>query len=167
MMNPEKCIGCHYCHAACPFDIPRYGEDGAMQKCIFCSSTVNNRLELGLEPACVRYCPTDALKYGEREEILEIGRERVQALIDAGNAKAYLHGENELGGLPVMYVLGDSPDVYGLPPLPMESQKPITWKDFGMPVGIIAGVAALAVGGITYIRNRGEKEGGEKTSEEK
>jgi formate dehydrogenase beta subunit len=166
-VDSEKCIGCHYCHAACPFDIPRYGEDGTIRKCTFCASPVNNRLELGLEPACVSFCPTDALTFGDRDELLEVGRQRVQSLVEEGHDKAYLHGDLELGGLPVMYVLDDSIKEYGLPDLPLEVQTPVTLKDFGMPAGIIAGLAALAFGGMTYIRSRGEKAGREKTSEEK
>jgi anaerobic dimethyl sulfoxide reductase subunit B (iron-sulfur subunit) len=59
--NPELCIGCHSCSIACPFGVPRFGRDGTMQKCDLCST----RLEQGLEPACVRVCPSRALHYGD------------------------------------------------------------------------------------------------------
>ena len=54
------CIGCHSCSIACPFGVPRFGTDGKMQKCDLC----NERLKCGLEPACVRVCPTRALRKG-------------------------------------------------------------------------------------------------------
>jgi formate dehydrogenase iron-sulfur subunit len=152
-MDPEKCIGCHYCHAACPFDIPRYGEDGAMRKCIMCYE----RVDEGKEPACVEVCPTDALTFGYRDELVEDGRERILELEEGGYSATYLYGEDELGGMPLIYALPYSYDNYGLPELPLESQEPVTLKDFGKPVGIIAGVAAVAVGGIEYIKNRGKK----------
>ncbi len=158
-MDPKKCIGCHYCHAACPFDIPRYGEDGAMRKCIMCYG----RVDEGKEPACVEVCPTDALTFGYRDELVENGRERISELEDDGYNAAYLYGEKELGGTPLMYALPYSYDNYELPKLSLKSQKPVTLRDFGMPVGIIAGIAAIAVGGITYIRNRGEKASGDQT----
>jgi len=60
-VNADLCIGCHSCSIACPFGVPRFGKDGRMQKCDLCSA----RLEAGLEPACVRACPTKALKQGD------------------------------------------------------------------------------------------------------
>ena len=61
----ELCIGCHSCSIACPFGVPRFGRDGVMQKCDLCSA----RLEHGLEPACVRVCPTKALRQGDPNEL--------------------------------------------------------------------------------------------------
>jgi anaerobic dimethyl sulfoxide reductase subunit B (iron-sulfur subunit) len=61
----DLCIGCHSCSIACPFGVPRYGSDGKMQKCDLCEE----RLKHGLEPACVRVCPTRALRYGSANEL--------------------------------------------------------------------------------------------------
>jgi anaerobic dimethyl sulfoxide reductase subunit B (iron-sulfur subunit) len=54
------CIGCHSCLVACPFGVPRFGASGKMEKCTMCAE----RVEAGLEPACVRVCPTRALTFG-------------------------------------------------------------------------------------------------------
>jgi Fe-S-cluster-containing hydrogenase component 2 len=67
--RPDFCIGCHSCSDACPFGVPRFGRDGRMQKCDLCSV----RLENGLEPACVRVCPTKALN---PNAMSSIGRKR-------------------------------------------------------------------------------------------
>jgi Fe-S-cluster-containing dehydrogenase component len=64
-VDAELCIGCHSCSIACPFGIPRFGKDGVMQKCDLCSA----RLEAGLEPACVRVCPTLALRQGDPNQL--------------------------------------------------------------------------------------------------
>lgn len=64
-VRQELCIGCHSCSLACPFGIPRFGADGKMQKCQMCIE----RVEEGLEPACVHTCPTKALKIGEINEL--------------------------------------------------------------------------------------------------
>lgn len=65
LLDPDKCIGCHYCSWVCPYDAPRYDESsGTMSKCTFC----NHRLEVGLEPACIDACPTTALTLGTRAD---------------------------------------------------------------------------------------------------
>ncbi|HLH68865.1 MAG TPA: 4Fe-4S dicluster domain-containing protein [Candidatus Dormibacteraeota bacterium] len=56
------CIGCKACMAACPYDaIFINPEDHSAEKCNFCA----HRLEVGLEPACVTVCPTEAILVGD------------------------------------------------------------------------------------------------------
>src|SRR3954467_9193911 len=55
---PEKCIGCGLCEPGCPFDVPRYtARDNKMAKCTLCV----DRTSVGLEPACIKACPTGCL----------------------------------------------------------------------------------------------------------
>lgn len=55
------CIGCKACIAACPYDaIFINPEDHSAEKCNFCA----HRLDIGLEPACVIVCPTEAILVG-------------------------------------------------------------------------------------------------------
>jgi formate dehydrogenase iron-sulfur subunit len=156
-MDPDKCIGCHYCYQACPFDIPRYrieGADKAMQKCVMCF----DRIDEGKEPVCVQACPMDALTFGDYDDMVYEGQDAITSLKDMGYSNAYLYGEKELGGTGLMYVLPYSFDKYGLPELPLKEHKAITWKDFVTPIGWgtgIVAVAALAFTGINYIKNRG------------
>jgi len=72
LTDKNKCIGCGYCAMACPFAVPEYGSDGLMQKCVACYQ----RIDKGLDPACVHTCLTDALAFGTPEEIANIKRER-------------------------------------------------------------------------------------------
>lgn len=58
------CIGCRGCSMACPFGAPTYRRDGKMTKCDGC----NERLRHGLQPACVKACPTGALRCLTEEE---------------------------------------------------------------------------------------------------
>jgi len=60
-VDQDLCIGCHSCALACPFGIPRYNVQEKMQKCSLCVE----RVEAGLEPACVRVCPMGALRFKE------------------------------------------------------------------------------------------------------
>jgi Fe-S-cluster-containing dehydrogenase component len=56
------CIGCKACMAACPYDaIFINEEDHSAEKCNFCA----HRLDIGLEPACVTVCPTEAILVGD------------------------------------------------------------------------------------------------------
>ena len=59
------CIGCKACIAACPYDaIFINPEDHSAEKCNFCA----HRLEVGLEPACVIVCPTEAILIGDLKD---------------------------------------------------------------------------------------------------
>jgi anaerobic dimethyl sulfoxide reductase subunit B (iron-sulfur subunit) len=60
VVKSNICIGCHSCSLACPFGVPRFGDDDKMRKCNLCTE----RVAYGLEPACVRVCPAQALRFG-------------------------------------------------------------------------------------------------------
>ena len=61
------CVGCKACIAACPYDaIFINPEDKSAEKCNFCA----HRLDVGLEPACVIVCPTEAILVGDMHDPL-------------------------------------------------------------------------------------------------
>jgi len=63
--DKTACIGCKACIAACPYDaIFINPEDHSAEKCNFCA----HRLDVGLEPACVVVCPTQAILVGDLED---------------------------------------------------------------------------------------------------
>ena len=71
--DQTKCIGCGYCMTGCPFDVPRqHPETNKVFKCTLCS----DRTAVGLEPACIKSCPTSCLTFGEREVQLEAAEAR-------------------------------------------------------------------------------------------
>ncbi|CDL33648.1 Formate dehydrogenase N beta subunit [Enterobacter hormaechei] len=60
----DNCIGCGYCIAGCPFNIPRLNkEDNRVYKCTLCV----DRVSVGQEPACVKTCPTGAIHFGTKK----------------------------------------------------------------------------------------------------
>jgi Fe-S-cluster-containing dehydrogenase component len=67
------CIGCHSCMIACPYGAPRFGEDGKISKCDGCAV----RVEQGLAPACVRVCPTKALKFDTQHTIEQLKKDKL------------------------------------------------------------------------------------------
>jgi formate dehydrogenase iron-sulfur subunit len=147
----NKCSGCGYCMQFCPFKAP-YLEGNAitgiqqMHKCTFCE----DRLALGKQPACVEACPTNALVFGNRSDMLNTGKARIISLYK-NHPDAVLYGESELNGLQVVYILLESPDVYGLPDSPEVPAATLVWKDLIQPLGFIT-AGLLVVGlGLNYI----------------
>ena len=70
-LDVSKCVSCGACAVACPYGLPGFGEDGKMVKCDGCYV----RLHHGLQPACVKACPTGALKLVDLDAPEEIAPE--------------------------------------------------------------------------------------------
>ncbi len=64
LYDNSNCIGCHSCSMACPFGIPSFNLEGKMVKCDGCVE----RLKEGMEPACIRVCPNEAIVCMSEEE---------------------------------------------------------------------------------------------------
>ena len=119
--NQENCIGCQYCIAGCPFDIPRFSkETRRVYKCNMCI----DRVEAGLEPACVKTCPTNAIAYGTKDDMLALADQKLTILNNRGFAKAAIYDPEGVGGTHMMYVVphGDHLPDYGLPEKPVAKQ---------------------------------------------
>jgi formate dehydrogenase iron-sulfur subunit len=101
---PNNCVGCRYCMLACPFKIPKFEWNKTIPvitKCIMCS----NRIAKGQQPACVSVCPTNVMKFGDRNELLAEAKE----LIDKDPKYIqHIYGEEEAGGTSWIYV-SDTP----------------------------------------------------------
>ena len=136
-INQSICTGCKYCVQVCPFDIPHSDhESGTAKKCWMCL----DRVQSGLEPACAKACPTGAIRFGTRDEMLAIARQRKRALEQEGYTPR-IYGEKELGGTHVMYVLREPASVYGLPENPRRPTERIFWRWL---LAVVPGLAILA-----------------------
>jgi formate dehydrogenase iron-sulfur subunit len=98
--NPKLCVGCRYCMIACPFEIPKYEWEKALPsvtKCQMCA----NKIVKGEQPACVSVCPTQALIFGERDELLKLAENTISA--DSKYVK-HIYGQEEAGGTQWLYI---------------------------------------------------------------
>jgi formate dehydrogenase iron-sulfur subunit len=99
--HEDRCLGCRYCMIACPFGVPKYEYTKAVplvRKCTFCAP----RQAKGLPPACADACPSGALTFGKRADLLEEAKTRIYQ-----NPTKYVHeiyGEDEAGGTSWMYI---------------------------------------------------------------
>jgi Fe-S-cluster-containing dehydrogenase component/Ni,Fe-hydrogenase III small subunit len=119
MIDRDKCIGCMYCIGACPYGVRTYIDEvkpyfpnaglsqieqyrnaehkrGVVEKCTFCVDRVEN----GLQPACVQTCPPGARYFGN----LDDPESEVSKAIKTGKAVQLLRES------------GTNPSVYYIPP---------------------------------------------------
>jgi formate dehydrogenase iron-sulfur subunit len=100
--DADLCIGCRYCMTACPFNAPAYDYASALEpkivKCTLCYDRVKN----GGMSACAEACPSGALTFGKRDDLLKVARGRI-----AKKPKDYvdhIFGEHEIGGTNWLYL---------------------------------------------------------------
>lgn len=97
----DRCIGCRVCMLACPFNVPKYEWSARVpyvRKCTFCA----DRQADGKKPACAQACPSDALLFGERSELLSEAHRRLDA--SPGKYHSTVYGEKTGGGTSMLYL---------------------------------------------------------------
>jgi len=152
--DTDMCIGCRYCMAACPFQVPAFEYEKALNpmimKCDFCFE----RTKDGKLPACVNICPAEALTYGTRTELVKIARDRIKRNPD--RYVDHIFGEYEVGGTSWMYLANKDFVELDFPKL---GQKPAPGVSESIQHGIFAyfvpPVSLYALlGGIMWISKR-------------
>jgi formate dehydrogenase iron-sulfur subunit len=150
VVQADICNGCGYCVPACPFGVlDKSEDDGHAWKCTLCY----DRLKDDLEPACAQACPTNSIQYGELEELRERADARLQQLSEAGLEEARLYGADDddgVGGFGAFFLLLDEPEVYRLPPAPVDTTRdlPGLWASTAVAAaGVGAAIAAALIGG--------------------
>ncbi|MFO7964991.1 MAG: 4Fe-4S dicluster domain-containing protein [Desulfobacterales bacterium] len=153
--DASVCVGCRYCMIACPFEIPAYEYDNAftprVMKCTMCYPRVQeNRL-----PGCVEACPTEALSFGKRKDLIRIAEERIAA--NGGTYVNHIYGEHEMGGTAWLTIsavpfsrLGMREDL-GNVPAPLLTSGALS----GVP--IVAGLWPVLLVGIYAISRRKDR----------
>jgi formate dehydrogenase iron-sulfur subunit len=151
--DQEHCIGCQYCVTGCPFNIPKFNDvTKKVYKCTLCS----DRVGAGLEPACIKSCPTGCLHFGSKEDMKMLAEQRAQQVRENTSHKdAGVYDPDGVGGTHVIYVLHDAknPEKYG--GLPADPSVPFFVKMWKGPLkwlgGLAMGLGVAAVFGH-YVR---------------
>jgi formate dehydrogenase iron-sulfur subunit len=152
VINQELCTGCKYCVFGCPFDVPRYdamneegfGTDKAY-KCTMCFE----RQEMGMQPACTKTCPTEALYYTDKSKLAGIKADAKARGLDVYDGGSL--------GLNVVFLLEDGAANYGLPAKPSIPTPTYLWRSVMGPGGIILFCLGL-FGVVLHLVNVGPKE---------
>jgi len=152
--NQANCIGCQYCVSGCPFNIPKFNSTTKkVYKCTLCS----DRVGAGLEPACIKSCPTGCLHFGSKEDMVFEANKRVAQLkANTSWKNAGVYDPEGVGGTHVIYVLGDArePEKYG--GLPANPTVPFFVKMWKGPlkwlggIGIAAGIMGVFMHRVRY-----------------
>lgn len=136
--DQDKCIGCKLCVTACPFDVPRYNEEGKVTKCHLCY----DRIGAEMHPACVKTCPTGALKFGERDELISDARK---------NGFTTIYGEKDLGGLGSIFAFRNEPQLYAMKENPSIPSSVVFWHTYLKPLSLFGLGGVVAAAAIHYL----------------
>jgi formate dehydrogenase iron-sulfur subunit len=160
--NASVCVGCRYCMIACPFEIPAYEYDKALEPRIMKCTLCYPRIVKGLLPGCVQACPTEALTFGKRADLLKDARERILKFPD--RYVNHIYGENEMGGTSWMYLsavpfkeVGMREDL-GVTPAPKLTSGALS------AVPMVVGMWPVLLTGIYAISKRREKIANQETT---
>ncbi len=153
----EYCIGCRYCMLACPFGVPTFEWDRAVpsiRKCTFCAE----RVKRGMEPACTKSCPSGALVFGAREDVLGEAERRMG--LNPGRYLNHIYGAGEVGGTSWLYISDTGfKNLYMREDLGSSQYGAYAWNALGKAPAVTVGVAVL-MAGFFFISKRKDKGGG-------
>jgi formate dehydrogenase iron-sulfur subunit len=107
-----------------------------------------------MEPACVKACPSGALKFGERDELIAEARERIATYPD--KYIDHIYGENEVGGTSWLYLSPVPFDELGFPSLSSTPVTVNTERAIGAVPPVVVTVAAL-MSAIYWVARRKQK----------
>ena len=171
--DANKCIGCRYCIWACPWGVPTAEWDSLapkIQKCTHCADRSDQPLPLNrngqalsaeekkrysenvVVPACVKACPADALRFGDREGMLQEARNRISNHPD--KYVDHIYGEKEAGGTSVLYLSSVPFQKLGFPDVGREAYPKLSKTALhAVPPAVIA-LGALLGGTYAVLKRR-------------
>ncbi|HEY0845755.1 MAG TPA: hydrogenase 2 operon protein HybA [Noviherbaspirillum sp.] len=184
--DKDKCIGCRYCVAACPFGVPRFEYDKAIpqiSKCQLC----RHRMADGKYAACAEVCPTGATLYGKVKDLKTEAKRRLalkpgeetsfpRGNLNTGDQSPHVakvpsyiqqvYGDKEVGGTQVIRLSAVSFEKLGLPTLPERSFAANSETvQHSLYTGMALPIAFLGV--LSFVAKRNMKNGDHKPDDKK
>ncbi len=104
LYNADVCFGCRYCMVACPFSVPAYDYESALEPKIVKCTLCHGRISKGGVPACAEACPAGAVTFGKRSDLVKLARNKIRKSPD--RYLDHIYGEYEVGGTSWMYISG-------------------------------------------------------------
>jgi formate dehydrogenase iron-sulfur subunit len=153
-VDAEKCIACERCVKACPYGIPQMVND-RISKCTGCMELI----ESGGIPWCVQTCPSGALKFGSRRDLMNEALNGLDS-IQGQFPNAQIYGQTEAGGLSVFLILPDEPSAFGLPvdlePVIRSERRAAVQSDV-RPTSAGTLILGLGIGALTSLFSRRQR----------
>jgi len=167
LYNPHVCIGCRYCMLACPFDVPAYEYNDALNpqitKCTMCYDRIT---EPGFVPACVEICPAGVMRFGKRKDLINLAHEKINS--NPGKYVDHVYGEHEVGGTSWLYLSPVPFDLIGFKTNIGKTPIPQLTKGYLTMVKMFEIVGAWPlVFGAYYAISKARKKTSHETSSEK
>ncbi len=148
--NKNACIGCRYCQVACAFTIPKFQWEKAIPQIVKCDLCKNTNLPKKGISACAEVCPTGAIMFGKRKDLLAEANKRLQE--HPGTYLDHIYGEKELGGTNHLYLAAMQFNKLGLPVLKTEAPAEFSekiqhtiYKGFIAPVALYSTLCFIAI----------------------
>lgn len=120
VVNESACIGCAACEKNCVFGVPHVSPtDNKSKKCNMCIDRIEKYVSSGYSrkymPACAKTCPSGAISFGTKDEMIRLAKERLAVLKEKYPDACLYNIESSRGSGAMMYVLPYNPTVFGLP----------------------------------------------------
>jgi len=164
LYDPEVCVGCRYCVFACPYNALAYEYDDPLEPRVVRCTMCYPRIKEGKNPACADACPTGAIRYGRREDLIEVARERMRK--NPGRYIQHIFGEHEYGGTSWLTLAGVEFSKLGLPEGLSREPLPNLTTGFLSLAPLAAAIFPALLGGFyAFTRRREERAEDEKRAE--
>lgn len=152
--DPDRCIGCRYCMYTCPFHIPRFQWEERIPVVAKCTLCYGTRLSKGnTSTACAERCPTGALIFGKRGDLIADAEGRLEA--EPGRYVDHIYGKDDVGGTSVMYLSGVPFEKLGLEDMGTDPAPKLSEETGNviLPTVLVGGTIGLAA--IRYASRHG------------